>query len=359
MKKSLKSSFLLLLFMVVAESAQSQAIELNFTNRKVAADGLSWSFDLEAKGDDLYGGVQNGSWVAFNIRMDIALPAGVTITGGSGVGVANYTNGIAAVQTNVQGSPPSGQQEVGLTLERPDNGTDLSTTAFVKLATYTINFSGPVDQSNPATPRPIPNSPGSSWNNLAEELLKRPFLMPTNFALPVKLVSFNAKNENGIAQLIWETSEETNSERFDVQRSQNGKSWETIAKVAAKGESKVSVGYTAHDSKPLKGTNLYRLHMIDLDGTSSFSKILGLEFGRKSVISLHPNPVVNRLNINATDFADVLQIRIYNMKGLEVYRSGTAPERSINVEGLTAGMYVVKVTEQDNSVSSHKVLVTR
>nr|MBZ1363183.1 Ig family protein [Dyadobacter fermentans]MBZ1363278.1 Ig family protein [Dyadobacter fermentans] len=72
------------------------------------------------------------------------------------------------------------------------------------------------------------------------------------------------------ALLTWSTTEEVNSDRFEIERSLNGKGWSTIGKVRSNGESSVLRNYTYTDDSPEKGENLYRLRMVDLDGTYAF-----------------------------------------------------------------------------------------
>jgi hypothetical protein len=360
MKLLLRYSLAVLILMAVTQGARSQAILINFTNRVVSANGLSWTFDVEAKGDAQYGGADNGQWIAYNIRLDLALPAGVTLTGGTASGSATYASASSGVQVGVfvPGGGPANTQKLGLTLERADNNLDIPNDVFVKIANYTVNFSAPVLEPFAFTPRSNADVFGSSWSNFANENLFRPFTF-VQVALPVKLVSFNATKEGNTAQLAWKTSEETNSDHFDVERSANGKTWETISQVSAKGESSVLTSYTALDAYPLNGANLYRLHMVDLDGTSAYSKIQSLDFELANEIVMYPNPVSDELSVKVDDFSRVSDIQIYDTNGLEVYNSVGAPSATINVKNLAAGMYVVKVAQKNNVVSSYKILVTR
>ncbi|MCF0042192.1 T9SS type A sorting domain-containing protein [Dyadobacter fanqingshengii] len=363
MKKHLKYFFsaLLLISMSQITKAQNVNIILDFTNRKVSADGLSWTFDLEAKGDVGYAGPNNNNWKAYNIRLDLDLPDGVEILGGTGVADPNFTTGSLGVQNVVLGSPPMGQKAMGLTLSR-GNQTDLNTSTFVKLATYTINFSGPVNQGDPATPRPNAIASGSSWTNGANDPasgnplgLRRPFLMAQSFALPITLLSFDAAKEGNAINLAWSTTEEINSDRFDVQRSGNGKEWNTIETVAAKGESKQQVEYSAVDSDPLEGNNLYRLHMIDKDGTSAYSRIRTVKFEGVATY-MYPNPVSDELTIKAVDWSKVMKVEIVSSNGKKVY-SSEKPSPNVNVKNLRNGVYLVRLTNSNGSETTHKIVV--
>lgn len=179
--------------------------------------------------------------------------------------------------------------------------------------------------------------------------------------LPVKLVSFSAAREGNTATLSWSTSEESNSDYFDVQRSGDGKAWEKLKTVTAKGESSVEVQYSAVDDSPMGGNNLYRLKMVDKDGTFAFSKIQSVEFDDlKTGYTLFPNPVSDKLNFKSTeDWNSVSSIKIYNTQGVEVYTSPLVPVKEVDVKSLPSGTYVVKLSRGSRQSQSYKVVIAR
>lgn len=366
MKQYLKYISVAVLMVILSQPAKSQNVNiiLDFTHKKVSSDGLSWTFDLEAKGDVGYGGPNNNNWRAFNIRLDLNLPAGVSILNGSGITNPNFASELSGVQTVVFGDSPPGQKELGLTLSRGDQ-TDLNMSTFVKLATFTVNFTAPVNQSDLATARPSANASGSSWTNAADDPgsgnqlgVRRPFLMPLISALPVTLKSFNATKEGTTVELNWATTEETNSDRFDIQRSADGKEWSTIQTVIAKGESKVEVAYSAVDSDPFEGENLYRLHMVDKDGTSANSRIVNVKFEGLATY-LYPNPVSEELTIKAANWSNIAGVRIVNKNGREVYKSSGKPSQIVNVKNMPGGIYLVHLTTTNGSGSTYKIVVNK
>ena len=88
-------------------------------------------------------------------------------------------------------------------------------------------------------------------------------------ALPVKLTTFKATELEGQAYISWATTEEVGFDRFEVQRSLDGKSdsFATVGKVSAKGVNGKGSSYGFTDRDALKGQLLYyRLKMIDRDG---------------------------------------------------------------------------------------------
>ncbi|GGH21936.1 hypothetical protein GCM10007423_03420 [Dyadobacter endophyticus] len=181
-----------------------------------------------------------------------------------------------------------------------------------------------------------------------------PYTIRWEKPLPVTLVSFTATARENTAELNWVTSEETNSERFEVQRSIDGKSWKAIGSVQAQGESKVRKTYVFVDHKPEVGDNLFRLKMIDIDGTFAFSAIRSVRFESKLESSIYPNPVSNELTLKVTSWKQVRAIRIDNLAGLQVYSSGAALSGKVDVSKLDAGVYILRITHTDGSVHTHK-----
>ncbi|MGG7663359.1 T9SS type A sorting domain-containing protein [Dyadobacter sp. BHUBP1] len=173
-------------------------------------------------------------------------------------------------------------------------------------------------------------------------------------ALPVTLVSFKALSEGQTAALSWTTSEETNSDRFDVERSQNGKNWVKIGSLSSHKESKVNQYYSFADAAPLRGDNYYRLKMVDRDETFAYSHIEHLNFD--GIALVYPNPVSasQNLTFNVGDWSKVSQVKVVNAAGKVVFEASNALLSGLNARNLVAGAYVVQVTHVDGTVSSQK-----
>ncbi|SDE43597.1 Por secretion system C-terminal sorting domain-containing protein [Dyadobacter soli] len=184
-----------------------------------------------------------------------------------------------------------------------------------------------------------------------------PYTVRWEGALPVKLVAFEAAARENVVDLNWVTTEETNSDRFEVQRSADGKSWNAIGSVKAEGESRDRKAYSFTDHQPEAGASgamLYRLKMIDLDGTFAFSSIRSVHFGSELKSSVYPNPVSTVLNLQVTNWKQVKTIRINSLSGIRVYSSGPVESGRIDVSGLGEGIYIVHITHTDGSVHTHK-----
>jgi len=178
--------------------------------------------------------------------------------------------------------------------------------------------------------------------------------------LPVTLVSFDVTKEGQTVLLKWSTTAEINSDRFEVEHSLNGKIWNSIGIVESHGESKSLRDYQYAHYTPASGENLYRLKMVDNDGTFAYSRIRSINIdSRPSDLSVYPNPSSDKLNIS--DYTSVKEIVISDLYGRSVYQSGSfsTGNGTVDVKNFTKGTYVVKITRLSGEFSSHKVLVNR
>ncbi|WP_426294501.1 T9SS type A sorting domain-containing protein [Dyadobacter endophyticus] len=178
-------------------------------------------------------------------------------------------------------------------------------------------------------------------------------------ALPVTLSSFDVIRENSAQALLsWVTTEETNSDRFEIEKSLDGKKWKIIGIVSALGESSVSHKYSAIDDDLTRGDQYYRLHMIDKDGSNTYSRIRMIKAETGSV-SLVPNPASDQFHVGAPDWGNISRIRITNLAGMEVYDSGNDAKQDIDVRQFPAGMYIVEIVRKNGIATTHKLWLAK
>lgn len=204
-----------------------------------------------------------------------------------------------------------------------------------------------------------PNSPGD-YNYTARSIRSgcgaksSSKVVPVIRALPVKLIGFTAVKEGRQAQLAWSTSEEVNSGKFDIERSNDGKKWARISSLAAAGDILNAVTrYNFTDNNPSPGENLYRLKMIDRDQTFSYSRIVSLRFEMTSIVSIYPNPASEKIMISANDWKNIRTVRIFNITGQAVY-SSDKPRQEIDIRGLASGSYVIGLVQNDGTQENVK-----
>ncbi|MEO6283332.1 MAG: T9SS type A sorting domain-containing protein [Dyadobacter sp.] len=181
------------------------------------------------------------------------------------------------------------------------------------------------------------------------------FLISEEGALPVTLVTFNAVKEGNTALLMWNTTEETNSERFDIEHSTNGKAWVRIGSIEAQGESTGMVYYSFRDGSPAPGENLYRLKMVDRDGSYAHSKIKVLIFDDETL--LFPNPILagQQLHLESSELQKISHLKVYDVRGKLVHKF-EKPGLQIDLGHLSAGAYIIQLTGTNGSVTTHRII---
>lgn len=271
--------------------------------------------------------------------------SGTCATDGSSDATDVWT--VSGFQNQVIPGAPDPFTTIGGPIEIPGVVTAPSTPAEANAK----NGSGFIANVTPGAGGDIDNSPGS--NSVATY---------TEAPLPVTLTRFNAAKEGNVAQLSWATTEETNSDRFDIQRSADGKKWAVLGSVTSSGESVTLKTYSFTDTAPLNGGNLYRLKMIDKDETFAYSTIRAVQFtglqNGESVAYVYPNPSSERVFLNTTDIKTAKQAVVLDMNGRSVLTTSAVAD-GVDIRKLAAGTYVLKVFGADGSSTVHKFVIAR
>jgi Icc-related predicted phosphoesterase len=99
------------------------------------------------------------------------------------------------------------------------------------------------------------------------------FTVVVGSSLSMAVNRYDALAKNDKALLQWNTSHEVNSDYFTIERSANGIDYETLMVVPGAGNSSLPQRYEFQDSKPLAGSNYYRLSAVDRNGDD---KVVGV-----------------------------------------------------------------------------------
>jgi hypothetical protein len=168
------------------------------------------------------------------------------------------------------------------------------------------------------------------------------FSTGTTLVFPLSLLSFNAVLNNNAVNLSWATTNELNTSGFEIQRSANGKDFNTISTVSAKGSISTN-NYSLLDEKAFAGTNYYRLKMTEKDGSLRYSQIVTVK--TKSVgVGVYPNPVKSELTIQHEAGIKGATISVVNFEGKQVLNTNVqigAIQTSLDASKLAPGTYMV------------------
>lgn len=166
--------------------------------------------------------------------------------------------------------------------------------------------------------------------------------------LPVELASFNVKAVSEKVFLSWRTASELNNQGFDIERSSNGKNWQTLGFVPGHGTTQEEQFYSFKDEHPLPGSNYYRLRQVDLDGKFEYSDIRSVMLrGSTDGLEIYPNPVSSgQLNVNfAEEPQGAATLRIFDASGKLLYQEQLTNQLNQAYYGnLSGGIYFIEVT---------------
>ncbi len=180
--------------------------------------------------------------------------------------------------------------------------------------------------------------------------------------LPVELISFSARAAETQVDLSWTTASEKNNDRFEIERSTDGRTFDYLTTIKGSGTTTLAHHYQSSDKNPINGINYYRLKQIDFDGTATFSEIVSVEM-KSEKIELFPNPVVGTLYLRMSDFTtrDV-QFQITDLTGRTMLTGATAINDGIvtiplsKVGSFPLGTYMVRVFSETQAVASAKFI---
>lgn len=160
--------------------------------------------------------------------------------------------------------------------------------------------------------------------------------------LPLKLLRFGGDVVGNSVRLNWSTAQETNTSHFEIQRSTDGRNFQTVGKVTAAKNSAVKKDYTYDDLNALAngGKVFYQLKTVDADGKFTHSKILPFTKGSESKLLTYPNPVRDELTVTAsTGNRKQLSLLVFDASGKQVYSQKLASLQGSNVYPVPVGSF--------------------
>ncbi|MCO5285453.1 MAG: T9SS type A sorting domain-containing protein [Chitinophagaceae bacterium] len=182
---------------------------------------------------------------------------------------------------------------------------------------------------------------------------------------PVTIVSFSGQVVRESILLSWNTAQESNIDKYEVQKL-NGNNWQTIGSInAANGQ--LHNQYSYYDYNPQAGVNIYRLKVIGTTGDVSYSDMVKVNYAvsLNKVYQNVPNPFTNftviRYDLGRKASVD---ISIFDVTGKKValLQHGTQQPGNYQVRwepgNLPSGTYYYRV-DIDGEVSTKSMLKLR
>lgn len=181
--------------------------------------------------------------------------------------------------------------------------------------------------------------------------------------LPIELLSFNGNKQDKFNYLYWSSASEINSRYFELQRSIDGRVFNTISVIDAQGNSSVQINYS-YDDYNYSNLSYYRLKLVDLNGEFKYSNIVLIDrkednnngsLTSEGAFVYYPNPAKEKLNLKINSITEEkAEISIVDALGKECYRSIENVQEGTNAYALdlfelSRGVYYINVgTGTDN-----------
>jgi hypothetical protein len=137
--------------------------------------------------------------------------------------------------------------------------------------------------------------------------------------VPLELIDFKGFIKQEKHHLSWITAAESNVSHFDIEQSEDGKTFKKIDQVKAVGNSIEKQIYNFEHKAPQYFATFYRLRIVDIDGKTDFSRIINLRgVSQKTSLKAYPNPASDNLTIEAI-VSEQAQLNVSDILGRVVF----------------------------------------
>ena len=178
--------------------------------------------------------------------------------------------------------------------------------------------------------------------------------------LPVTLKSFTALLlRNNLIKLDWATLQEINCDRYEIERSYDGKKFSSVGTVKGHGFTSLDMYYTFNDDVTGVNANIiyYRLRQVDIDGKSSFSKVVSVRVKKTTGFTVSPNPFNSYVNVNIDwNTNETTVVKVFTMSGTEVLSKNIKMNKGTNyiqlneLSTLTPGNYIIQFNVSEGRI---------
>jgi hypothetical protein len=182
--------------------------------------------------------------------------------------------------------------------------------------------------------------------------------------LSAKILSFSGASVNGKVILNWNTGQEENMDRYEVERSTDGLTYKNIGSVSADGNDINNYSFTDHAPKPV---GYYRLKELEKNGSFAYSSVITVKNDNTLPFSMgvYPNPAQMGDHINVHfDNADAQKEILFvleDMMGKKYFSKVVTVENGSgfvigNTDSLKPGVYTIAAS-CNNKFYAEKILV--
>lgn len=166
--------------------------------------------------------------------------------------------------------------------------------------------------------------------------------------LSVGLVSLTAVKTGNDVRLDFTYSNDTGVTSFDIERSADGVTFNSIGTVAASatapGNAGLEKNYLFYDKRPLPSVDYYRLKIVDRNGGYTYSKTVAVAFNDVAGITVFPNPANDVVYVQLPAQQGPIVLELHESAGklvrtIQLQSAGGVISTSFDISGLARGVY--------------------
>ena len=178
--------------------------------------------------------------------------------------------------------------------------------------------------------------------------------------LSIDLLHLMGQSLKGANVLTWTTSNEINSNHFEIETKTDTSNFIKIGVVQAKGNTATQSTYSFTHYYPQAAVNYYRLKMVDNNNKFKYSNIIALRTDGTAVTidRIYPNPFKDRIEASVVlTSAQLLTTNLYDANG-RIIRSqqvqsvrGLNTVRLDNLINISSGIYFLEIKSNEGVVT--------
>ncbi|MFM2285916.1 MAG: hypothetical protein RLZZ543_1413 [Bacteroidota bacterium] len=179
--------------------------------------------------------------------------------------------------------------------------------------------------------------------------------------ISMSLLTFDGEAQGGTVELKWLTAMEIENDKFTIERSNDGVSFEAIGSKPGAGNSNEVLSYSYRDNKPMIGTNYYRVKLTGASG-EEYSMItpVNVEAAGEADIRIspaQPNPFVKDFQVEyVLPNSGKAHVKLMSVTGDVVHEEDVVCEKATprqfffkDDKGLKPGVYFFSVAQEEDT----------
>jgi hypothetical protein len=200
------------------------------------------------------------------------------------------------------------------------------------------------------------NYPGTQADPTVQNIAIGNVSFQKSVPLPVNLLSFDGALTNTGVQLNWVSEHETSFGYYSIERSEDGLQFSEIGHINAKSGT-TSSAYVFNDIHINSSKYYYRLKMVDMDGSSLYSKTIGINTDQIKGFRAFPTVFTNNVSVSINSaLAQSLTLSLTSLSGQLLYEEKYAVKKGPNELQLNfdkhfpPGSYLLSVKELGKTI---------